>query len=118
MIEKIEDARAHSGVQALLAEMQYKWARDLEVKRGKARKTSDVPWSNIFTELVLHRIRESGVQVVDRDKCQVPRRRERAPEQNTVRRIKGEPPARIELDDRLGEIPKELIEIVEVAKGA
>ncbi len=57
------------------------------------------------------------MQVVNRDERQVPRPRERAPEQKAVGRVKRESPARIRLDHRQGEIPKELIEIVEVAQG-
>src|SRR5258708_24882979 len=61
VIEEIEDASAHPGVQALFAEVQSNWTRDLEVKGRKARETAYVPRSNIFAELVFCRIRESGV---------------------------------------------------------
>src|SRR5216684_4549654 len=99
------------------AEGQSKGARYLEVERRKAGETSDVPRSNVFAELVFHGIGKSGMNLVNRDQCQFPRRRQGAPEQETVRRVKREPTPRVRLDHRLREVAKELIEVVEVAKG-
>src|SRR5215472_18952856 len=116
MIEKIEDPHTYPGAHALFSEGQGNRACDLQVKRRKARKTIDVSWSNICAELVFNGVWESCVEVINRYNCQVPRPRKRAPEKETVRCIKGEPPAGIWLDHRLGKIAKELIEIVQIAE--
>ena len=75
VIEEIEDPHPYAGVQMLFAKGQCKGARYLEVERRKAGETSDVPWSNVFAELVFHGIGKSGMNLVNRDQCQFPRRR-------------------------------------------
>ena len=117
MVEEVEDSHAYSRAQVLLSKGQRNRARDLEVERRKKWETIDVPRSNIFAEFVFNGVGKSGMQVVDRNKRYFPRRGERAPEQEAVGRVKQQSPAGIRLDDRLREIPKELIEIVEIAKG-
>src|SRR5208283_3207519 len=78
----------------------------------------DVAGPDISAILVLNRIWEARVQVVNWYDRKLPRGGDRAPEQKAVRRIERQAPARIWIDHRLRKIPKELIHIVEVAVSA
>jgi hypothetical protein len=116
VVEKIEDPASGARVHALFSKVECYRSRNLQVKRRESREAIDVSRSNVFAELVFDGVRKSGVQIVNGNECQVQRAGERAPEQETVGCVKGQSPSGIRLDDRLREIPEELIEIIKVAK--
>src|SRR5581483_9492258 len=70
---------------------------------------------DVFPELVFGGVRESSVKIEHRDQGDLLGSRQFAPDQEAVRRIEIQAPARIRLDDRQRIIAEELIEIVEIS---
>src|SRR6202034_1696483 len=115
MIQDVEYAKTSSHFQVSLSQVKRYRPGHLQIERRKARKMFAISWPDVSTNFVFWRIGEPGVQVIDRKKGQLERRRNVGPKQRAVWCIKGESPTSVGLNHRLRVVAEKQRRIIQVS---
>src|SRR6266566_6245713 len=114
MIQDVEHAESHLGV--LVDERKLDPLLHLQIDGSERRKALAVARSDVLALLILDRIGEASMHVNDGRECNAIGSRKIAPEQKPIGRVEGQAGALVRLDHHLLRVPKELVEVVQIAE--
>src|SRR5215469_1241224 len=118
MVEKVEDTAADTSGDTFPVEGQKNTTSDLNIEGRECRETIYVSRPHVGSVHILDGVRKSGMNVVDRNHREFPRCGKRTPNQEAIWRVKRQTALCVWLYDWLGQVPEELIDVIEIPVGA
>ena len=115
MIEEVEHAEADACLQVSVTDGYSDRPQNLQIYRLEPGIAPGISRSDVFTELVLHRVWKSGMDVIDGQDRHFPRGFEFTPEKDAVGRVMRKPATVVGLNDGFGSVSKKLEEIIQIA---